>query len=167
VRVARQLAAGLLLAGAASALPQETFAPVQELLAGHQLAAALERAEEFEDELLAEQSRVYVLHESGDLVGALAEGLRALERTPDDPFLLEECGGVAAALGQVEILRTLAPRLEALASRPEGSEAGASALAELERLDTIDAASARALRRARLVCAFAALACIALWRAVR
>ena len=113
MRVARQLAAGLLLAGAASALPQETFAPVQELLAGHQLAAALERAEEFEDELLAEQSRVYVLHESGDLVGALAEGLRALERTPDDPFLLEECGGVAAALGQVEILRTLAPRLEA------------------------------------------------------
>lgn len=118
-------------------------------------AEALEALADEPDPLRRVQTEVWVLHQSGDLEGALAAALRALDSAPppEDAWLLEQAAWIAVTLHRGPLARRLAERrlalLEASGAPPETLAAARSLLREARTLEQSDRAASQAVRRAQ------------------
>lgn len=120
-------------------------------------AAALEASQGELDPLARAQARTFVLHQAGDLRGALSAALAGLERSPTDPWLLDQGAYLAISLRSAELARELCARLGRAAESgtlaPEEVERYRRRAAELgleaEKLLALEAGREAALLRAR------------------
>ena len=148
-------ALGLLLLLSAEGRAQGVgFPDVQAALRASDYTTALEMAGDIEDELLSAQARMHVLHHGGDLPGALRAGREALERFPEDLWLLDQTAFVAGTLGDRVELDSLIERMQALAaSQRVATQEVEPVLARhrqvAESLGLRRAAKARSSRRSR------------------
>jgi hypothetical protein len=100
------------LLGSSAPGASQGFADAMELERGGRVHDALDAARSLVDPLAALQAEVHVRWAGGDLVGALATGEAALAKFPSDPYLLEQCGQLAAALGASENTLACSKRLD-------------------------------------------------------
>jgi len=162
------LAALALLVAAPFGAAQETgMQAAIRLVQEERYAQALGAAEREVEPIARAQGRVYVLHQAGDLRGALTLGREGLRSHPDDAWLLRECADIALSLHDARLGRELLERLAATGQ--PGSEAPLLR-GYLDGLEALAQKRARALLRARwtvvLGLGAALLALMALaWRA--
>lgn len=138
----------------------ESFDAILPLVGERRYLEALERADAFEDRVLASQARLWILYSAGDLRGGLAAGLAGLRAAPEDAWLLEQSADLAGNLAAAELMAELVARLEQVPAPP------ADRLDILrERADGLVASAAArsvAMRRARAtVIGFAILSLLA------
>ena len=156
LRSALLLAAALFPVGE-EAVAQEVGLQAAVRLAGEgRLAEALEAARGEPADLERAQAELYVLHHPRQLTEALEAGLRGLEATPGDPWLLERCAYVALSLGAGELALDLCGKLRAVES-PAAWEGHAWMLEEAEGLVAQRERESTALSRARWTVALALL----------
>ncbi len=174
-----QLIGAIVLLAPSVARASQGFADVALLAREGRLLEAHALAGSLADPLVSAQARLHVAWAGGDLVGALGEGERALERFPGDLYLLEQCSALALALGASERALEHATALDAGVRDAELSDderrdwverggAAKSAAVELTELHGRRARSL-ALARATVLVAglFALLLLLAPWRFLR
>jgi hypothetical protein len=112
---------------------------------------ALALAEDQPSPIDRARARLYVLHNAGDLSGALGAGMEGLEIIPNDLWLLERVSYISISLRATDLARALVGRL--------ASALAAAKLAESERADwrslvaryqdQVDALEASSIARSR------------------
>lgn len=138
----------------------ESFDAILPLVGERRYLEALERADGFQDRVLASQARLWILYSAGDLRGGLAAGLAGLRAAPEEAWLLEQSADLAGNLAAAELMSELVARLERVSTVPADR---LDALRErADRLLASVAARSASMRRARAtVLAFAALSLLA------
>jgi hypothetical protein len=137
--------------------PDDGMRRVVELARGGEFAAALAHAESFPNRTERAQSKLYVLHQAGDLTGAIRAGIEGLQAAPSDPWLLERVAYIALSLRALEIAREHVDRLARVLESKDiaGDERGrwlallAEERAQLEVLNATAIQRVTAARRAR------------------
>jgi hypothetical protein len=127
---------------------------------------ALARAESLTNPLERAQARLYVLHQAGDLAGALEAGLEGLRAAPADLWLLERVSYIAISLRSFEIahehVERFARALDSVDLSPSDRSRWRTILdddrTQVESLATTAEARRQAARRARWTVALGAIA---------
>jgi hypothetical protein len=131
-------------------------------------ADALATADSLGDPTTRAQARLYVLHQAGDLAGALRAGIDGLASAPNDLWLLERVCYIAISLRATELANEYLTRFARAAERSELDRSRWRALEDdyrrqVDVLLATDRERERALLRARVVVAGAAVGLLVLF----